>query len=56
MYKIVLYGTGQRAKEYMQTGFFKQCDVIGFVCTVKKQESFSGKPVFSLDEICNEQY
>ena len=55
MYRIVLYGTGQRAGEYMKAGFFEQCDVAGFVCTVKEQESFYKKPVFSLDEICSLQ-
>lgn len=55
MSKIILWGIGQRTKEYMRMGFFEQCDIIGFGCTEKRQEAFMGRPVFSLAEVYNMQ-
>lgn len=51
MYDIVLWGTGNRTRYYLNLEYFSDCNIVGFVCTNTKDSVFDGKKVYSPDEL-----
>lgn len=49
MKKILIWGTGKLAKQFIENGF--NGEVIGFIESTKTKESFFQKPVYGIDEI-----
>ena len=48
---ILIWGTGQRTKKYLNKAYFENCSVKGFVDTYKSEGVFMGYPVYSPNEI-----
>lgn len=48
---IYIWGTGQKAKEYLSKGEISDCQLLGFIQSRKTEEMFCGKKVFELDEV-----
>ena len=46
-YNIILWGTGERAKYRIKEGCFEECNIVGFIDTYKKEDSFMGYEVFT---------
>lgn len=46
MYKLLIWGTGKRADEYMKGGYFDGNSIEGFIDSARKTEFFYGYPVF----------
>ncbi len=46
-HNILLWGTGDRAKRFIDNKYFDYCNILGFVDTYKKDFSFSNYPVYS---------
>ncbi len=47
-YKIIIWGTGERARKLVERKYFETCDIQGFVDTYKKEKSFLGYNVFDI--------
>ena len=45
MKKVLIWGTGYHAQRMLLEDVFKECDIIGFIDTYKKQDVFNGYPV-----------
>ena len=57
MKKVILWGTGDRAKRYMDFNYFENCEIIGFIDTYNYGNLYAGKKVFSpmyLMEVVND--
>lgn len=57
MKKVILWGTGNKAKRYMDFNYFKNCEIIGFIDTYNYGNLYAGKKVFHpmyLTEIIDE--
>ncbi len=50
MYKLLIWGTGKRANDYMKGKYFEENIIEGFVDSVCKTEPFYGYPVFEPQE------
>lgn len=46
MYKILIWGTGDRARGYMQVRYFAACDIRGFIDTYSADTEYMGYPVY----------
>lgn len=51
MFKILIWGIGERTNYYIRMGYFNNCDIRGFICTNKTVDLFYGKNVYSVDEL-----
>ena len=47
-YKIIIWGTGERARKLVERKYFETCDIQGFVDTYKKEKSFLGYNVVDI--------
>lgn len=50
MYKLLIWGTGKRANDYMKEKYFEGNTIKGFVDSIRKTEFFYGYPVFEPQE------
>lgn len=48
---IILWGTGERARQFLERGYFKACRIYGFVDTYSKNESFLGYRVYAPEDL-----
>ncbi|WAJ24096.1 TylF/MycF/NovP-related O-methyltransferase [Lacrimispora xylanolytica] len=49
--KIILWGCGERAKRYIEYGYFKNCDIVAIVDTYHKGEIFEGFGVHGVENV-----
>lgn len=54
--KLLIWGTGSIAIECMRCGYFGSDQIVGFVDTYKKKESFLEAPVYFPKDLCNIEY
>lgn len=47
--KIVLWGLGERLNRYMKFNYFSNCEIVAFIDTYKKEETFYGIQVYAPD-------
>lgn len=52
IYNILLWGTGERARNYIRKQYFKNCNILGCVDTYKKLKIFMGYTVYTSTSIC----
>lgn len=50
MYKLLIWGTGKRADNYMKSGYFEENHIAGFIDSARRREQFYGYPVFEPGE------
>ena len=50
-HNILLWGTGERARNYIKAGYFKKCNILGCVDTYKKSDSFMDYKVYTLADM-----
>lgn len=55
MYKILLWGVGDRTKYYIDLDYFSECNIYGFICTQKEMDLFQGKKIYSIGELLQVQ-
>lgn len=55
MKKVYVWGIGERTEYYLLMGYFKDCDIIGYICSEKKQDSYRKTPVYSIEELVDIQ-
>ena len=51
MKDVFIWGTGYHAQRMLAENAFKECNILGFIDTYKKQDIFNGYPVFFPNEI-----
>ncbi len=52
MKNILVWGAGNRTKEYLEKGYFDRYRVVAIVDTYKKEEEYRGIPIIEPNEIC----
>lgn len=55
MEKILIWGCGDRAKFYMNVGYFNSVEVFGFIESNPSGTEFMGRTVYSIDEVVSMQ-
>lgn len=50
-YNILIWGTGDRTKSYIERGYFSSCNIMGFVDSYKKNDEFMNCGVYFPEEI-----
>lgn len=53
MYKLLIWGTGKRANDYMKYKYFEENTILGFIETKPKKDVFYSYPVYSPQEAYN---
>ena len=51
MYRILIWGTGKRAENYLLKNYFCNCEIIGFIDTYKKDDRFMQHKVFRPEDL-----
>ena len=54
--KVYIWGTGQKAREYLSKSEIKDEQILGFVQSAKTMDTFYGKKVFAPEEIVLREY
>mgnify|MGYP002616856468 CR=1 FL=1 len=56
MKKIYIWGIGERTAYYLLMEYFKECDIVGYICSEKNQDSYRNIPVYSIKELMEIQH
>ena len=56
MCKVYIWGTGFQATKQMESDIYKECEIIGFIDSYKKDSTFFDYPVIEPCEIENIYY
>lgn len=50
-YNILIWGTGERARNFMERNIFNECSIIGFIDTYQRAECFKGYEVYKPEHL-----